>query len=108
MIDRTAAEVNASVTYLAPGEKLSDKDALADRLDAGLLAGAALDVFKTEPLPADSRLWKTKNLLITPHVAGNLTLPYTVDTNVAMFCENLRAYAQGRPLKHVVDRTKGY
>ncbi len=85
-----------------------DEDALADRLDAGLLSGAALDVFRTEPLPADSRLWKTENLLITPHVAGNMTLPCTVDKNVEMFCENLRAYAEGRPLKHVVDKSRGY
>ena len=67
-----------------------------------------MDVFRTEPLPKDSRLWKTKNLLITPHVAGNLTLPYTVDKNVEMFCENLVAYANGQPLKHVVDRAVGY
>ena len=60
------------------------------------------------PLPKDSRLWKTKNLLITPHVAGNLTLQYTVDKNVEMFCENLRAYTKGQPLKHVVDKKAGY
>ena len=43
-----------------------DEDALADALDSGQLAGAALDVFQTEPLPAGHRLWKTKNLIITP------------------------------------------
>ena len=85
-----------------------DEEALADCLEEGRIAGAALDVFRTEPLPKDSRLWKTKNLLITPHVAGNLTLPYTVDKNVEMFCENLVAYANGQPLKHVVDRAVGY
>ncbi|MBP5490796.1 MAG: D-2-hydroxyacid dehydrogenase [Lachnospiraceae bacterium] len=85
-----------------------DEDALADSLDAGHLAGAALDVFRTEPLPADSRLWGTKNLLITPHVAGGLTLPYTLDRNVEMFCENLKNYAAGEPLLRVVDRIKGY
>jgi phosphoglycerate dehydrogenase-like enzyme len=85
-----------------------DEDALADSLDDGRLAGAALDVFRNEPLPEDSRLWKTKNLLITPHVAGNLTLDYTVDTNVEMFCENLINYAEGHPIKHVIDRNKGY
>ncbi len=85
-----------------------DEDALADSLDAGHLAGAALDVFRTEPLPEDSRLWGTKNLLITPHVAGGLTLPYTLDRNVEMFCENLKNYAAGEPLLRVVDRIKGY
>lgn len=85
-----------------------DEDALADLLEEGRLAGAALDVFQTEPLPADSRLWKTKNLLITPHTAGNLTLDYTLDRNVEMFCEDLLRYAGGLPLNYLVDRKKGY
>lgn len=85
-----------------------DEDALADTLDGGRLGGAALDVFKTEPLPAESRLWKTKGLLITPHVAGNLTLEHTLDKNVEMFCEDLQNYAAGLPMAHVVDRKRGY
>ena len=85
-----------------------DEDALADNLENGHLAGAALDVFQTEPLPADNRLWKIKNLLITPHVAGNMTLPYTKDKNVNMFLEDLRNYKEGRPLRYLVDRCLGY
>ena len=85
-----------------------DEDALADSLDSGKLGGAALDVFRTEPLPEDSRLWKTKNLLITPHVAGNLTLEYTIDRNVEMFCEDLLNYANGKPMKYLVNRKLGY
>ncbi len=85
-----------------------DEEALADSLDEGRLGGAALDVFRTEPLPTESRLWKTKNLLITPHVAGNLTLEHTLDKNVEMFCEDLINYTEGRPLKYLVDRKKGY
>ncbi len=85
-----------------------DEDALADSLDSGKLAGAALDVFKTEPLPENSRLWKTKNLLITPHVAGNLTVEYTMNRNVEMFCEDLLNFAEGKTLKYLVDRKKGY
>ena len=85
-----------------------DEDALADSLDAGHLGGAALDVFRTEPLPQDSRLWKTKGLLITPHIAGNLTLAHTLDKNVSMFCEDLINFAEGRPLKYKVNRNKGY
>ena len=85
-----------------------DEEALAELLDKDELGGAALDVFRTEPLPSDSRLWKTKNLLITPHVAGNQTLKYTLDTNVDMFCEDLLNYAKGLPLRNLVDRTKGY
>lgn len=85
-----------------------DEDALADNLESGHLAGAALDVFQTEPLPEGNRLWKTKNLLITPHVAGNMTLPYTKDKNVNMFLEDLRNYKEGRPLRYLVDRRLGY
>ena len=85
-----------------------DEDALADSLDSGHLSGAALDVFRTEPLPQNSRLWKTKGLVITPHVAGNLTLEHTLDTNVAMFCEDLINFAEGRTLRYAVDRSRGY
>ena len=62
----------------------------------------------TEPLQKESRLWHTKNILITPHIAGNMTLDYTVDKNVEMFCEDLINYAEGKPLKHAVERKKGY
>ncbi len=85
-----------------------DEDALADLLDSGHLAGAALDVFQREPLPAESRLWKTKNLLITPHVAGNFSLDYTLDRSVDLFCEDLTNYAEKRPLQNYVDRKIGY
>ena len=85
-----------------------DEDALADSLESGHLAGAALDVFQTEPLPEASRLWKTKNLLITPHVAGNLTLPYTKDKNVAMFLEDLHNFCAGKQLHYLVDKKLGY
>ena len=85
-----------------------DQDTLMDALNAGRLAGAALDVMTPEPLPADHPLWTTKNLLITPHVAGNMTLGYTCNKTVSMFCDDLENYAEGRPLKHLVDLKRGY
>ncbi len=85
-----------------------DEEALADNLEKGHLAGAALDVFQKEPLPADSRLWKSKNLLITPHVAGNLTLPYTKDRNVEMFLEDLKNFTEGKALHYLVNKKLGY
>ena len=85
-----------------------DQDALIAALDSGHLAGAALDVVVPEPLPADHPLRKAKNLLLTPHVAGNMTLGYTCERNVQLFCENLENYAAGRPMHHLVDRRKGY
>ena len=85
-----------------------DEDALADALDKGQIAGAALDVFQTEPLPQGHRLWKTKNLLITPHVAGNMTLAHTRDKNVQMFLTDLKNFTEGKPLTYLVDRKLGY
>ncbi len=85
-----------------------DQDALMDALNSGRLAGAALDVTVPEPLPADHPLRKTKNLLLTPHAAGNLTLEYTRRRSVQLFCENLKNYAAGKPLVNVFDRERGY
>ena len=85
-----------------------DEEALADALDSEHLAGAALDVFQTEPLPEGNRLWKTKKLVITPHVAGNMTLPYTKDKNVQMFLEDLKNFTEGKELRYLVDKKLGY
>ena len=85
-----------------------DQEALIEALNGGKIAGAALDVVDPEPLPPDHPLWTTKNLILTPHVAGNMTLPYTCDRNVDQFCEDLENYMARRPLAHVVDRSRGY
>ena len=85
-----------------------EQEPLIEALNEGSIAGAALDVMDPEPLPQDHPLWSAKNLILTPHVSGNMTLGYTCDTNVAMFCEDLKNYAAGRPLNGFVDRTKGY
>ena len=85
-----------------------EQEPLIEALNEGRIAGAALDVMDPEPLPKDHLLWTTKNLILTPHVSGNMTLGYTCDTNVKMFCEDLRNYAAGRPLNGFVDRVKGY
>lgn len=85
-----------------------DQTALIDALNAGQLAGAALDVFKTEPIPQDDPAWNTKNLLVTPHCSGKMTMQYTRDTLVNTFCENLRRFAEGKEMLHVVDTGLGY
>lgn len=85
-----------------------DQDALIDALNSGHLGGAALDVVVPEPLPADHPLRSAKNILLTPHVAGNTTLGYTQQRSVDMFCSDLGNFAAGRPLKQLVDRKKGY
>ena len=85
-----------------------DQKALEALLRAGKLAGAALDVFEQEPLPENDSLWDCPGLVLTPHIAGNMTLDYTVERIVSQFTENLEAYAAGRTLKHTVDRERAY
>jgi len=85
-----------------------DQKALEARLREGRLAGAALDVFETEPIPAGDSLWDCPRLLITPHVAGNMTLEYTADRIVDLFLENFENWTEGRPLARQVDRSAEY
>lgn len=83
------------------------QSALEKELRKGRLS-AALDVFEVEPIPQEDTIWTCPNLLITPHVAGNMTLPYTVRRIVDMFLENLDSYMEGSDLKHRVNLEKGY
>ena len=85
-----------------------DQDAVIDALNAGHLAGAALDVFRTEPVPENDPAWTTPGLLFTPHCSGKMTMAYTRDTLVNTFCENLTRFCSGEPMVHVVDRDLGY
>jgi phosphoglycerate dehydrogenase-like enzyme len=84
-----------------------DEHALAEALRTGRLRAAALDVFDTEPLSADSDLWELENLLITPHIAGGTQFE---GRNVAaIFRENLERFLRGSlPLRNQVDKTRGY
>ena len=84
-----------------------DQQALETELRAGRLS-AALDVFAQEPLPPEHSLWSCPNLLLTPHVAGNMTLPYTLDRIVALFLEDFENYCAGRSLTRQVDMKRGY
>ena len=85
-----------------------DQTALAEALRAGRIAGASLDVMTPEPLPEDDPLWDCPNLLLTPHVSGNMSLGLTCELAVEMFCADLERYAGGEPLKNLVDRSVGY
>jgi len=85
-----------------------DQNALIQALNEGRLAGAALDVFKTEPIPQEDPAWNTRNLLVTPHCSGKMTMAYTRDTLVDTFCENLKRFHSGQPMLHLVDKNLGY
>jgi phosphoglycerate dehydrogenase-like enzyme len=81
-----------------------DEPALIEALQARRIAGAILDVFPAEPLPPEHPLWALDNVVITPHVAG----PSTADEIAPVFNDNLARWLRGRPLQHVVDRSRGY
>lgn len=83
-----------------------DESALAEALRHHRIAGAALDVFEREPLPADSPLWALENLLITPHTAGLTARLW--ERHYQLFSENLRRHQAGEPLLYVVDKHTGY
>ena len=85
-----------------------DQPALVEALNAGKLAGAALDVFAEEPVPAGDPVWTAQNLLLTPHISGQMSLGYTRDRNVALFCEDLERYGRGEKPARLVDRRIGY
>ena len=85
-----------------------DEDALMQALNQHQIAGAALDVFQNEPVEKDSGLWDTENLLITPHISGNLTLQYTRERNVEIFLDQLERYCTNKELINVVDCSLGY
>ena len=85
-----------------------DQKALTAALNEGRIAGAGLDVFEKEPIPAEDPIWECKNLILTPHISGNMTLGYTVDRIVDLFCRNLDNYCTGQPMINVVDPKKGY
>jgi phosphoglycerate dehydrogenase-like enzyme len=81
-----------------------DEAALVEALRTRRLGGAVLDVFAEEPLPRNHPFWSMDNVAITPHISG----PSTVDEIAPMFDENLRRYLAGQPLRHRVDRRRGY
>jgi phosphoglycerate dehydrogenase-like enzyme len=86
---------------------LVDEAALADVLRAGSLRGAALDVFREEPLASDNPLWQLRNALLTPHispVSPGRFWPRALE----LFCDNWRRYARGEPLRNLVDKQAGY
>lgn len=85
-----------------------DQKALVRLLNEGKIAGAALDVMAVEPIPQDDPLWNAKNIILTPHCSGKMTVEFTRDKCVEMFCEDLDNYLNGRELVHLIDKTKGY
>ena len=81
-------------------------DDLVAALEANEIAGAALDVYEIEPLPASHKLWTTPNVLLTPHTAGHG--PYLDDRRLEVLLDNARRFAAGRPLRNLVDKSRWF
>lgn len=81
-------------------------DDLVEALRSGHLAGAALDVYEREPLPADHPLWTMPNVILTPHVGGEG--PYLDDRRLEVLIDNCRRFATGQPLRNVVDKANWF
>jgi phosphoglycerate dehydrogenase-like enzyme len=86
--------------------RLIDELALRRALEAGWIGGAVLDVFNEEPLPPDSPLYGTPNLILTPHTSWSSDR--VVERSLQLFVENLRRFAAGERLENVVDLEAGY
>jgi phosphoglycerate dehydrogenase-like enzyme len=79
---------------------------LVAALEAKEIAGAALDVFETEPLPPGHPLWQIENVILTPHVAGYS--PRVAGRHLALLLDNVRRFAAGEPLRNVVNKAEWF
>ena len=102
-----AMKPGAYVANVGRGSAI-DQKALVEALNEGRLGGASLDVTTPEPLPADDPLWTAKNCLITPHIAGGFRMGQTKQYVMEIIEENLRAFANGLPMRNEVDVSRGY
>ena len=84
-----------------------DYEALIEKLNKNELAGAILDVFEKEPIPDTSKIWNTKNLIITPHVSSDDNGNY-VKMTLDLFIKNLKLFIQGKELNNQIDKRLGY
>jgi D-2-hydroxyacid dehydrogenase (NADP+) len=108
MIGREQLAAMKSTAYLINVSRgvLVNEAALIEALRENRIAGAGLDVFQKEPLPADSPLWDLENVLITPHTAGMNAKMW--ELQYELFSDNIRRYLNGERLRALVDKKAGY
>ncbi len=100
-----AMKPTARIINIARGP-IIDEAALVRALKEKWIGGAALDVFEHEPLPPESELWGMENVILTPHISGGT--PVYMERAVELFCDNLRRYLAGEPLRNTVQVERGY
>ena len=108
LIDGAALDAmrqDAWLVNVARGRLVDDR-ALVRALAEGRIGGAALDTFSEEPLPPSSPYWDLENVILTPHTAWSSAR--VLDRSIDLFCDNLRRYRAGQPLRNVVDPDAGY
>ncbi len=106
ILDRRAFALlprGAAIVNVGRGRHLVEEDLLA-ALDEGQIGAAALDVFRTEPLPADHPFWRHQRIIVTPHIAGATHPP----TAAGIIAENLRRLRRGQPLLYLMDPAREY
>lgn len=101
------ARMKSSARFINVGRgDAVDQDALVEALRSNTIAGAALDVFAQEPLPETSPLWELDNVIVSPHMSGDIADSHAA--LVAQFIENLHRFTRGEALNNVVDKRQGY
>ncbi|MGI8702972.1 MAG: D-2-hydroxyacid dehydrogenase [Candidatus Limnocylindrales bacterium] len=96
---------SAWLINVARGRLVNERDLLR-ALRQNEIGGAVLDAFREEPLPPDSRLYGVPNVILTPHTAWSSGR--VLNRSIELFCDNLRRFARGEPLRNVVDPSLGY
>ena len=105
--NRFAAMKPGSVLVNVARGEIIDEDALADALQRDHLRGVVLDVYVGEfEHDPPARLWSDPRVLITPHISG--ASDHDRHGAINLFCDNLRAYLNGKPLRNVIDWDRGY
>jgi phosphoglycerate dehydrogenase-like enzyme len=100
-------EMKKTAFFINIGRGMTTRlDDLAAAIEAGEIAGAGLDVFEQEPLPADHKLWTLPGVLITPHTAGHG--PYLDERRYEIILDNCRRFLAGQPLRNLVDKARWF
>jgi D-2-hydroxyacid dehydrogenase (NADP+) len=105
IVDRATLSACRNAVLINAGRgAVVDESVIPEALDAGWLAGAALDVFEVEPLPAESPLWADPRVMVSAHLSG----PTTIDATVTGFLECIASLERGELPKWTVDRSREY
>ena len=107
-VDQFAAMKPSAIIINVGRGPVIDEQALIHALQQGQIAGAALDVFESEPLKPDHPFWDMENVLLSPHCTDRTQNPDWLDLSVQCFVDNFYRYIKGSRLENLVDKQAGY